>query len=64
MRFYVKARGHKRAALFPPTTGRASEPEALIAWFRGLGFGLERIGLEAGPMSQALCGDASDTPCS
>ena len=30
----------------------ASEPEALIAWFRGLGFGLERIGLEAGPMSQ------------
>ena len=32
----------------------ASEPEALIAWFRGLGFGLERIGLEAGPMSQWL----------
>ena len=30
----------------------ASEPEALIAWFRGLGFELERIGLEAGPMSQ------------
>ena len=25
----------------------ASEPEALIAWFRGLGFELERIGLEA-----------------
>ena len=38
----------------------ASEPEALIAWFRGLGFELERIGLEAGPMSQwlyaAMCG--------
>ena len=32
----------------------ASEPEALIAWFRGLGFGLERIGLEAGTMSQWL----------
>ena len=32
----------------------ASEPEALIAWFRGLGFDLERIGLEAGPMSQWL----------
>ena len=32
----------------------ASEPEALIAWFRGLGFGLERIGLEAGPLSQWL----------
>ena len=32
----------------------ASQPEALIAWFRGLGFGLERIGLEAGPMSQWL----------
>ena len=32
----------------------ASEPEALIAWFRGLGFELERIGLEAGPMSQWL----------
>lgn len=32
----------------------ASEPEALIAWFRGLGFALERIGLEAGPLSQWL----------
>ncbi len=32
----------------------ASEPEALIAWFHGLGFGLERIGLEAGPLSQWL----------
>jgi transposase len=32
----------------------ASEPKALIAWFRTLGFGLERIGLEAGPLSQWL----------
>jgi transposase len=32
----------------------ASEPEALIAWFRSLDFGLERIGLEAGPLSQWL----------
>jgi transposase len=32
----------------------ASEPEALIAWFASLGFGLARIGLEAGPLSQWL----------
>jgi transposase len=32
----------------------ASEPEALIAWFRSCGFDLERIGLEAGPLSQWL----------
>src|SRR3979409_69121 len=32
----------------------ASEPEALIAWFGALGFGLSRIGLEAGPLSQWL----------
>jgi transposase len=32
----------------------ASEPEALIAWFRSLGVSLERIGLEAGPLSQWL----------
>jgi len=31
-----------------------SEPAALIAWFGSLGFGLERIGLEAGPLSQWL----------
>src|SRR5258705_42392 len=31
-----------------------SEPEALIAWFGALGFGLRRIGLEAGPLSQWL----------
>ena len=32
----------------------ASEPEALIAWFRLSGFALERVGLEAGPLSQWL----------
>src|SRR3954452_2760478 len=32
----------------------ASEPEALIAWFRGLGIEVARIGLEAGPLSQWL----------
>jgi transposase len=32
----------------------ASEPGTLIAWFRSLGFGLVRIGLEAGPTSQWL----------
>jgi transposase len=32
----------------------ASEPEALIAWLGALGFGLSRIGLEAGPLSQWL----------
>ena len=31
-----------------------SEPEALIAWFGALGLALERIGLEAGPLSQWL----------
>src|SRR6202022_2797495 len=31
-----------------------SEPAALIAWFRSLGLVLERIGLEAGPLSQWL----------
>jgi transposase len=32
----------------------ASEPEALIAWFRSLGVDMMRIGLEAGPLSQWL----------
>ena len=32
----------------------ASEPEALVAWFFGLGTEVTRIGLEAGPLSQWL----------
>jgi transposase len=32
----------------------ASEPEALIAWFASLDFGVARVGLEAGPLSQWL----------
>ena len=32
----------------------ASEPEALIAWFHSSGFEFERLGLEAGPLSQWL----------
>src|SRR6266478_7887339 len=32
----------------------ASEPDALINWFRSSGFDFERIGLEAGPLSQWL----------
>ncbi len=32
----------------------ASEPEALVAWFRGLGLEVTRIGLEAGSLSQWL----------
>jgi transposase len=32
----------------------ASEPEALIAWLRGLGLALARVGREAGPLSQWL----------
>ena len=34
----------------------ASEPEALVAWFRGLGIDVTRVGLEAGPLSQWLFG--------
>ena len=32
----------------------ASEPEALVRFFRGLGIRVIRIGLEAGPLSQWL----------
>ena len=31
-----------------------SEPEALVCFFKGLGFPFARIGLEAGPLSQWL----------
>ena len=42
----------------------ASEPQALIDWFGSLGFGLERIGLEAGPLSQWLfAGMKEGRPC-
>uniref|UniRef100_UPI0035E3EB1F hypothetical protein n=1 Tax=Sinorhizobium psoraleae TaxID=520838 RepID=UPI0035E3EB1F len=34
--------------------GRSSEPDALIAWFGAHGVAMERIGLEAGPLSQWL----------
>lgn len=34
----------------------ASEPVALVNWFKSLGVRLERIGLEAGPLSQWLYG--------
>lgn len=33
----------------------ASEPAALIKYFKGCGLKIERIGLEAGPLSQWLC---------
>jgi transposase len=32
----------------------ASEPEALVGFFKGLGLPVARIGLEAGPLSQWL----------
>ncbi len=32
----------------------ASEPEAIITWFEGLGLEMTAIGLEAGPLSQWL----------
>ncbi len=32
----------------------ASEPEALMLFFRSLGFAVTRVGLEAGPLSQWL----------
>ena len=32
----------------------ASEPEALVGFFTGLGLAVTRIGLEAGPLSQGL----------
>jgi len=32
----------------------SSEPEALVSFFKGLGFPMKRVGLEAGPLSQWL----------
>jgi len=45
----VDADGHivREAKIF-------SEPDALIAWFGAHGVAMERIGLEAGPLSQWL----------
>jgi transposase len=37
-----------------PEAKVASEPEALIGWFRDLGLAVTRVGLEAGPLSQWL----------
>src|SRR3712207_1094316 len=41
----------------------ASEPEALVAWFRGFGLEVTRIGLEAGPLSQWLHAGLSEAGC-
>ena len=38
----------------------ASEPEAIIAWFEGLGLEMTAIGLEAGPLSQWLYAAMTD----
>ncbi len=38
----------------------ASEPEALVAWFRGLGLEVTLVGLEAGPLSQWLLAGLSE----
>jgi transposase len=38
-------------------TKLATEPEVLVAFFKGLGFSVTRIGLEAGPLSQWLEAD-------
>jgi transposase len=39
----------------------ASEPEALTGWLEGLGAGLARIGLEAGPLSQWLYAEMKES---
>src|ERR1700747_267884 len=39
----------------------AGEPVTLITWLRSLGVSLERIGLEAGPLSQWLYGALRET---
>ena len=40
-----------------------SELDALISWFGSLGLELRRIGLEAGPLAVALCGDEAGWAC-
>ena len=40
----------------------ASEPAALIAWFREIGLAMARIGLEAGPLSQWCHGQCETDP--
>ena len=50
----ARAGSDTRAGAFCPPGATALSPEALIAWFGSLGFGLVRIGLEAGPLSQWL----------
>ncbi len=40
----------------------ASEPEALLGYFRSLGVALARIGLEAGPLSQWPSRDGVPSP--
>ena len=40
----------------------ASEPEALVAWFGGLGIEVARIGLEAGPLP-GRCRSGSSPRC-
>ena len=42
---------HWKAQAYASVTRQASEPEVLIARFRGLGLAITRIRLEAGPPS-------------
>jgi transposase len=41
----------------------ASEPEALVDFFRRLGLPLTRVGLEAGPLSQWLHAGLAEAGC-
>ena len=40
----------------------ASEPEALIGFFETLGIAVDRIGLEAGPLSQCVSSRTASNP--
>jgi transposase len=42
----------------------ASEPEALVGFFNGLGFPVARIGLEAGPLSKSIADCKTSTVAS